>query len=133
MKNGCFCAKGQKYQEKIIGFPIIQHYIIIAFDKKCNKNFCLSFWPLTLFSQTSFLLWMNLVSPRRVSLFPAFSSLPNPFPVKRLPEGPAPSTPLHLNGKAEHQGENQEPTGTMSSITRQFLTLTRPCQAAGMR
>src|SRR5699024_11738842 len=60
-----------------------------------------SFWPLTLFSQTSFLLWMNLVSPRRVSLFPAFSSLPNPFPVKRLPEGPAPSTPLHLNGKAE--------------------------------
>lgn len=39
MKNGCFCAKGQKYQKKIIGFPIIQHYIIIAFDKKCNKNF----------------------------------------------------------------------------------------------
>lgn len=39
MKNGCFCAKGQKYQEKIIGFPIIQHYIIIAFDKKSNKNF----------------------------------------------------------------------------------------------
>ena len=52
---------------------------------------------------------MNPVSPRRVSLFPAFSSLPNPFPVKRLPEGPAPSTPLHLNGKAENQGENQDP------------------------
>ena len=59
MKNGCFCAKGQKYQKKIIGFPIIQHYIIIAFDKKCNKNFLFSFWPLTLFSQTSFLLWMD--------------------------------------------------------------------------
>ena len=56
MKNGCFCAKGQKYQKKIIGFPIIQHYIIIAFDKKCNKNF-LSF------ILASHLVFTDIVSP----------------------------------------------------------------------
>lgn len=107
MKNGCFCAKGQKYQEKIIGFPIIQHYIIIAFDKKCNKNF-LSF------ILASHLVFTDIVSPvdgprlaclyfRKGKLFehflffeicvyfsPAFSSLLNTFTMKRHPvlEGP---------------------------------------------
>ncbi len=108
MKNGCFVPKA-KNNRKNHRVP----YHTTLYHNRLRQKMQQEFLSFIL---ASHLVFTDIVSPvdepRLASpgfvvscIFFSSQSIPREEAAGR----PAPSTPLHLNGKAENQGENQEP------------------------